>query len=117
PSDKQVKELLAPQLPLEAAILEAGGFADVPATKAAALVYLRFAGGAEPGALREVNADAHALAAEAAEKLAQRIAFFDDESTPYHARVRPFRADLPGDYDHLARVREWSLGGWNEADE
>ncbi|HWA90620.1 MAG TPA: double-strand break repair protein AddB [Rhizomicrobium sp.] len=117
PSDKQVKELLAPQLPLEAAILESGGFAEVPKTDAAALVYLRFAGGAEPGALREVKVDAHALAAEAAEKVAQRIAFFDDETTPYHSRVRPFRADLAGDYDHLARVREWSLGGWSEADE
>jgi ATP-dependent helicase/nuclease subunit B len=117
PSNLQVKELLAPQLPLEAAILEAGGFENVPRIEAAQLLYLRFAGGAKPGELREVKVDAHAIAAEAAAKLAERITSFDDERTPYHSRVRPYRADLPGDYDHLARVREWSLGGWNEADE
>ncbi|MBV9992946.1 MAG: double-strand break repair protein AddB [Alphaproteobacteria bacterium] len=117
PSDKQVKELLTPQLPLEAAMLEAGGFEGVAPREASQLVYIRFAGGAKPGELRQVKVDAHALAAEAKARLAQRIALFDDASTPYHSRVQPYRADLAGDYDHLARVREWSLGGWNEADE
>jgi ATP-dependent helicase/nuclease subunit B len=117
PSDKQVKELLTPQLPLEAAMLEAGGFPGIAPREAAELVYIRFAGGAKPGEFRAVKVDAHAIAAEAAERLTQRIALFDDARTPYHSRVQPYRADLPGDYDHLARVREWSLGGWNEADE
>jgi ATP-dependent helicase/nuclease subunit B len=116
-SDKQVRELIAPQLPLEAAILESGGFKAIPKLDAAELVYLRFAGGAEPGELRKVKVDAHAIAAEAAEKLAQRIAYFDLDTTPYHSRVRPYRAGVSGDYDHLARVREWSLVGWAEADE
>jgi len=114
PSNPQVKELLAPQLPLEAAILESGGFEGVPRMDAAELVYIRFAGGAKPGELRPVKVDAHAIAAEAAEKLAQRVAFFDDPNTPYHSRVKPYRAGVSGDYDHLARVREWSLGGWAE---
>jgi ATP-dependent helicase/nuclease subunit B len=117
PTTAQVKQLLAPQLPLEAAILEAGGFQDVAKTDAASLLYLRFAGGAEPGELREIKVDAHAIASEVAERLTQRIAFFDDASTPYHSRVLVQYARTPGDYDHLARVREWSLGGWNEADE
>jgi ATP-dependent helicase/nuclease subunit B len=114
PSNPQVKELLTPQLPLEAAILESGGFDGVPAMEAAELIYIRFAGGAKPGELRPVKVDAHAIAAEAVEKLTQRIAFFDDPETPYHSRVRPYRAGVAGDYDHLARVREWSLGGWAE---
>ena len=42
----------------------------------------------------------------------RRIALFDDEKTGYASRVAPYRADTPGDYDHLARVREWSLSGW-----
>ncbi len=114
PSNPQVKELLAPQLPLEAAILESGGFEGVPRMDAAELVYIRFAGGAKPGELRPVKVDAHAIAAEAAEKLSARVAFFDDPNTPYHSRVKPYRANVSGDYDHLARVREWSLGGWSE---
>lgn len=117
PSDRQVKELLSPQLPLEAAILEAGGFEGVAKMDAAELIYLRFAGGAKPGELRAIKTDAHAIAAEAAGRLAERVAFFDDPATPYHSRIMPYRADRPGDYDHLARVREWSLAGWNEADE
>ena len=56
---------------------------------AASRVYIRFAGGAKPGELRQVKVDAHAIAAEAAEKLRQRIEFFDDETTPSQAWLRP----------------------------
>ena len=35
-------------------------------------------------------------------------------TTPYRSRVAPYRADIAGDYDHLARVREWSPSGWAE---
>jgi len=117
PSDKQVRELLTPQLPLEAAILESGGFKDTEAMKTSALIYIRFAGGAKPGEVRIVDVDAEAITAEAIEKLTTRIAFFDDETTPYLSRVRPYRTDIFGDYDHLARVREWSLVGWEEEGE
>ena len=44
------------------------------------------------------------------------IAFYDDEMTPYPWRVRPYRSDMSGDYDHLARVREWSLAGWEDGE-
>jgi len=114
PTDKQVRELLTPQLPLEAAILESGGFKDAPAMKTSQLIYIRFAGGAKPGEVRIVDVDAQAITAEAIEKLTTRIAFFDDESTPYLSRVKPYRSDISGDYDHLARFREWSLMGWED---
>jgi hypothetical protein len=26
----------------------------------------------------------------------------------------PFRLEFSGDYDHLARAREWSASGWGE---
>ena len=29
----------------------------------------------------------------------------------------PYRTDIEGDYDHLARVREWSVSGWQEDEE
>jgi ATP-dependent helicase/nuclease subunit B len=113
PSDKQVRELLTPQLPLEAAILEAGGFEGVAPMEAAELIYIRFSGGAEPGDVRSPKVDAGAITAEVIDKLSGRIAFFDDVSTPYRSRVKPFSAEPDGDYDHLARVREWSLTGWD----
>jgi ATP-dependent helicase/nuclease subunit B len=100
-------------LPLEGAILSQGGFPDIGKRIAEELIYLSLAD--EDKARKPVHIkDAVALAERAAEKLAQRIAWFDDEKTPYLSRVRPYRADISGDYDHLARVREWSPSGWME---
>jgi ATP-dependent helicase/nuclease subunit B len=114
PSKKQVRTLLTPQLPLEGAILAEGGFAETGKLAARELLYIRFSGGADAGELRAVDGDIAALIREAEEKLIARIAIFDDADTPYLPRLMPFRANIAGDYDHLARVREWSLAGWEE---
>jgi ATP-dependent helicase/nuclease subunit B len=114
PSRKQVEQLLAPQLPLEAAMLTSDGF-GIGAHIAEALIYLSLA--SEKSARKPIDiADAEILAQEATAQLARRIAWFDEQATPYRPRVRPFRADIAGDYDHLARVREWSPSGWVEED-
>jgi ATP-dependent helicase/nuclease subunit B len=110
PSDKQVKTL-TPQLPLEASILAAGGFKEIGKNEARELIYVHFSGDADPGELRRLK-DVAVLIQGAEKDLSDLIALFDDESHAYLSRVRPFRADQPGDYDHLARVREWSLTGW-----
>ena len=73
-------------------------------------------GGAEPGEVRKIPG-APELIANAEEKLRERIRDFDDEATPYWPRLIPYRADEPGEYDHLSRVREWSLIGWEETEE
>jgi len=49
------------------------------------------------------------LAGAAREGLEALIAAFDDENTPYLSRLRPMLLSHEGDYDHLARVREWSV--------
>jgi ATP-dependent helicase/nuclease subunit B len=110
PSDKQVKTL-SPQLPLEASILAAGGFEGIQKTDAEELIYVRFSGDADPGELRWLK-DVPALLQGAEKDLTDLIALFDDADHPYLSRIRPYRADQPGNYDHLARVREWSLTGW-----
>jgi ATP-dependent helicase/nuclease subunit B len=48
------------------------------------------------------------LAAEAQAGLGKLIARYDDPATPYLSRPRPTWIVRPGDYDHLARVNEWS---------
>jgi ATP-dependent helicase/nuclease subunit B len=113
PSDPQVAKF-AQQLPLEGAILQQGGFGEVGAVAAAQLVYIRFSGGATPGETHVVKGEARARVAQALAGLTRRIAQFDLLETPYLSRVAPYRTDMPGDYDHLARVREWSLSGWAE---
>jgi ATP-dependent helicase/nuclease subunit B len=113
PSAKQVREFLSPQLPLEGAILAAGGFAGLGPRIAGELIYVSLAG-AEEAAKPQWIEDAPLLAEKAAEKLAQRIQWFDEETTPYYPRLKPYRTDSAGDYDHLARVREWAPPGWGE---
>jgi len=116
PSPKQVKLLLSPQLPLEALILAEGGFADAGKLATSELIYIRFGGGAEPGEIRHTP-DVSPLIAQAEANLRTRLVDYGNPDMPYLPRVMPFRADQPGDYDHLSRVREWALAGWEEAEE
>jgi ATP-dependent helicase/nuclease subunit B len=112
PSNKQVEELLSPQLPLEAAMLAQDGFGIGPRI-AEQLIYLSLAGEKQARNPRVIP-NAKELAAEALAQLARRIAWFKERDTAYRPRVRPFRADIADDYDHLARVKEWSPSGWGE---
>ena len=107
PSDKVVKALISPQLPLEAAMLEAGGFEGLAEIPASGLLYVRIGGSKAPADFHFVDADVAALAQEAVLKLKTRIGVYDMEDTAYPPRVMPYRTDSIGDYDHLARVREW----------
>jgi ATP-dependent helicase/nuclease subunit B len=98
----------APQLPLEAAIAIAGGFANVPTRPVTALRYISTAGGEPPGQELALKGDVAVMAAQARAGLERLIAEFDRESTPYRAlRRAKFKYDYD-DYAHLARVAEWS---------
>ena len=45
------------------------------------------------------------------EGLAALVRRYDDPDQPYRSRTAPrFVKTYAGDYDHLARVREWSAG-------
>jgi ATP-dependent helicase/nuclease subunit B len=109
PDKKWLVRFLMPQLPLEGAILAADGFDGMAAQPATQLIYLRFAGKDDRDLVLEGT-----MAEEARMRLAGRIAWFDLEDTPYHSRIAPQNARIAGDYDHLARVREWSASGWSE---
>lgn len=116
PSAKQVKAGYSPQLPLEAAMAAEGGFRDVPAEEAAGLVYVRL-GVTEVKETSGVERDTTAalLAQETRARLEQLIAAFENPSVGYASLARPMFRGRFGDYDHLARVKEWSTAG--EGDE
>jgi ATP-dependent helicase/nuclease subunit B len=116
PTGPQVEKLLSPQLPLEGVMLSEGGFEGLGKLSADELLYIQFSGGRIPGRKQEVD-DPVALAAKAAGLLRSRVEGFDNPDVPYLSRAMPFRADITGDFDHLARVREWSLSGWQEEEE
>jgi ATP-dependent helicase/nuclease subunit B len=114
-TEKQVRTGLAPQLTLEAAMLRRGGFVGIPAGGSIAeLIYVLLKGGdpaGEPKAItfREGTPDYQADRAMA--KLQELAQQFDDENTPYRSLVHPMWRTHYGDYDHLARVKEWSSSG------
>ena len=114
-TEKQVRTGLAPQLTLEAAILRKGGFAGIPAGASVAdVIYVLLQGGDPPGEpkpfkWKDGTPDDHAdHALQSLTELARR---FEDESQPYLSLVHPMWATHYGDYDHLARVKEWSSTG------
>jgi ATP-dependent helicase/nuclease subunit B len=113
-SGKQVESGLAPQLTLEAAILRRGGFKDIAEMSSVAqLGYVLLKGGdpaGEPKPLKLESAPDD-LAEEALEKLKEVARKFEDEDMAYRSLVHPMWSDHYGDYDHLARVKEWSSGG------
>jgi ATP-dependent helicase/nuclease subunit B len=116
PSPKEVRVGFAPQLTLQATILRHGVFEKVPTGGAVAeLLYLRLSGG-DPGGERAPrdfeNLSVDNAADRALDKLKQLITTFAQEETPYVSFWRPMWVGRTyGDYDHLARVREWSATG------
>ena len=112
---KQVQTGLAPQLTLEAAMLRKGGFKDIPiGVSVAELVYVMLKGGEPPGegkALAFKDSTADEQADHALLRLTELVGRFDDETTPYRSLVHPMWTTHYGDYDHLARVKEWSASG------
>jgi ATP-dependent helicase/nuclease subunit B len=115
PSHKQINALNAPQLPLEAALLLQGGFSEYRARAIRELIHVRLTGGEPPGEdmIAEVK-DVDRLAEKAWQQLTRHVEAFNDESVGYLSRVMPERTTDKSDYDHLARVREWSVEAGSE---
>ncbi|MGA2943963.1 MAG: double-strand break repair protein AddB [Xanthobacteraceae bacterium] len=119
-TEPQVRTGLAPQLTLEAAILRRGGFEGIPANSTVAdVAYVLVKGGEPPGdskfiSFKDGNADFQAD--RALEKLTELAKRFEDEDTPYRSLVHPMWATQYGDYDHLARVLEWTSAGEEDDD-
>ena len=116
PSKKEVQVGFAPQLTLQATILRHGSFSGIAlGGSVAELLYLRLSGG-DPGgekAPRDFDGMNLDQAADAAlVKLRELVWTFASEQTPYLSFWRPMWVGRTyGDYDHLARVREWSATG------
>ena len=116
PSPKEVRVGFAPQLTLQATILRHGSFEKVPTGGSVSeLMYLRLNGG-DPGgekAPRDFESLTLDAAADAAlKKLRELVVKFASEHEPYVSFWRPMWVGRTyGDYDHLARVREWSATG------
>jgi ATP-dependent helicase/nuclease subunit B len=112
PGQREISVGFAPQLTLEAAILREGGFGRVH-TGPIEAVYLKL-GGKDGGKVHNVKFDDEEFLAcvdRHLDGLKQLLSSFRLEDTAYPSRPFPKFAKRDGDFDHLARVREWSLTG------
>jgi len=110
PSKKEVAGGFSPQLPLEAMIAASDGFADVGSATVAKLLYWRLHGRQENGGGEETIAGDNptALAEKVREDLKDLITRYDNPSQPYRHAPSPEDAPKYSDYEHLARVKEWT---------
>ncbi|KQZ82785.1 double-strand break repair protein AddB [Mesorhizobium sp. Root157] len=117
PSKGQAHTLLSPQLALEAALLRRGAFRELGKCEPSQLAFVRLKPNGEviEESILEHNRKARSaadLAEDAWARLENLIVHYADPKTGYLSRALPFReGEADGDYDHLARVLEWSAGG------
>ncbi|HXW24392.1 MAG TPA: double-strand break repair protein AddB [Xanthobacteraceae bacterium] len=118
-TEKQVRTGLAPQLTLEAAILRQGGFAGMPAgASVGEILYVTLRGGepaGEPHGIDFVEGTPDSQADHALARFTVLVTRFADEQEPFRSLVHPMWRARYGDYDHLARVKEWSAGDETDA--
>jgi ATP-dependent helicase/nuclease subunit B len=114
-TEKQVRTGLAPQLTLEAAILRNGGFTGIGnGGSVAELAYVSLRGGDPAGELKAIDFKDGSNDQHADNALARFVALvqrFEDEAQGYASLAHPMWRTRYGDYDHLARVKEWSATG------
>ena len=82
--------------------------------RSAQVGYVLLKGGALPGEPKLIEFEegtTDSQADHALEKLAVLARRFDDDNEPYRSLVHPMWTTRYGDYDHLARVKEWSATG------
>ena len=115
PTGRDIKDGFAPQLTLEAAMLQNGAFAATAGQGAPVdeLLYVKLSGGdppAEEDVVKAEKGDSLADMIDAAwTGLHQLIAAFDKADAPYRALGHAAKAPRYNDYLHLARVREWGV--------
>jgi ATP-dependent helicase/nuclease subunit B len=94
-----------------------GGFEDLGPMAPGDLVYLRLTGRTPPGeeVVRAGVGESEALAQAALDGLMSLVNRYRRPNQPYRSRTATQFLGQISDYDHLARVREWSAA--DEEDE
>ncbi|WFU08921.1 double-strand break repair protein AddB [Rhizobium sp. CB3090] len=120
PSPAQARALLDPQLALEAHALKAGAFRNVGPLVPENLLYVRLRPGdrfkvdqvnneLSGGSGKTETKSAMDLAQESMDQLVKFVALLQSGEKGFSSRLIPAQQfEYGGDYDHLARVSEWS---------
>jgi ATP-dependent helicase/nuclease subunit B len=112
PKKPEIEAGFAAQFPLEGAIAQAGGFDDIPANAIAGFLAIKLSGGTPAGHVETYPAvNAQEVSISHFAEFKKLIAQYDHPDVPYLSRPRVKFLKRYNDYDHLARVGEWSAQG------
>ncbi|NOZ33205.1 MAG: double-strand break repair protein AddB, partial [Alphaproteobacteria bacterium] len=121
PDKTTMRQFLAPQLPLEAVTAALGGFEGIPAASISAMEYVKLSFG--PVALDSTPFPLDGLSStEVADGHWRRAsalieALLNTADQPFHSHLLPNpKQRYAGDFDQLARVREWATLGDGEGE-
>lgn len=111
PTSKQIQAGFAPQLTLEAAIMQAGGFDKVPAQKVTHALYVKLGGprDIQPLSIESEKIILSDLIDEHFAGLRTLLNQYREADMVYPARPYPQYINEFSPYDHLARVKEWNV--------
>jgi ATP-dependent helicase/nuclease subunit B len=119
PSAREARSLLDPQLPLEAYAVMKSGFKEIQSNSVRSLKYVRLKPAdrlivdqveAKPTTRDPEPLSAEQLGQKAADELAQLLHELYHNKIGFKSRTIPkMDRDYTGDYNHLARVSEWSV--------
>lgn len=108
-TQKEMASGFAPQLPIEGLIAREGRFCAstslIESARVESLMYWKLG-----EKIEQCSKDVDLLLDNMFEKLKKLISTFDFEETPYLARPNPNHLDPYSDYEHLSRIKEWSVG-------
>jgi ATP-dependent helicase/nuclease subunit B len=111
PTKRELDALFAPQLLLEAAMAESGGFDKIDGRPREVVVsYWQANGLGEGGDVKDIK-DSETLVPKMLALVADMAARFANRDTPYIALPWPEFIPHFNDYAHLERAAEWSVAG------
>ena len=100
----EIKMGFAPQLPIEGLIASEGGFKNINKAPIKEMMYWKLG-----DKIIKIDEDVEKIIVETKQHIKETINLFDFETTGYLSRPNPKNAPEYSDYEHLARVREWSV--------
>jgi len=123
PGSAEMRNFLAPQLLLEAAIAGARGFENTDPAPTSALTYIKIGAGPKAfvptGFVLAKNMDIKAASEEILNRVQSQVeAYLLSDTHPMHARLLPKpNQSFRSPYEHLARSDEWTLNDYWEGED
>lgn len=108
-SESKFKKGEYPQLPLEAMMLDEGGFSGLNAGSTQYLGYWKMTGGRQAGQEISLDRDIDAVVEIVRDAVVELIRTFRRADVPFYAVPDLSNAPRYDDYEHVSRLKEWAV--------